>query len=324
MKKVVLILVAAMAASAMAESTLGGWSLTIGPAWRSRVKSSIHGTAPVPAVQYSHTGPTYDKDVAGHGAWSVDDVDGIVQDPHYPNDTSKQKYEVVRTGTETTVTPYSSNAALSDDDIDRPLGLKFSLGKDFYENERFAIGLNLKFAGYWNMRSSATGYAGGGVMSVRTTKDHYLFNDGPIPNDTDFEDFYPSTTPYKTDDETVETPIAGSYVGARIRSDLYQIGIGPKFTYHIFDWLDAYGNVEALCNIAHMECDCGTSSGSDTECLLGFGGHLGLTGFFTDNIGLYAEVGYEWIDKAETDLGSAKIDVDYSSLVVSAGAVFRF
>ena len=58
--------------------------------------------------------------------------------------------------------------------------------------------------------------------------------------------------------------------------------------------------------------------------MLGFGGTIGLAGYFTDNLGLYAEVGYEWIDKAETDLGAARMDVDYSSLIVSAGAIFRF
>ena len=39
---------------------------------------------------------------------------------------------------------------------------------------------------------------------------------------------------------------------------------------------------------------------------------------------IYAEAGYEWIDRAESDLGGMRADVDFSSLVVSAGLSFGF
>jgi len=225
------------------------------------------------------------------------------------------------------VSPYGSETALDGSDTDRPLGLRAYVGYDFYATRRFSIGLGLKFAAYWNMRSSASGYAGGGSIKVNRTKDYYLYSNGPIPDDTDFMSFYPDADPYLPYRENESLPteqIAGSMVNARIRSDLYQIGLGPQATWHAFDWIDFYGRVEALCNLAHMNFDVGADSGTDTECLLGFGGTLGCSAFFTDNFGLYAEVGYEWVDKAETDLDRARADVDFSSLVVSAGAIIRF
>ncbi len=44
----------------------------------------------------------------------------------------------------------------------------------------------------------------------------------------------------------------------------------------------------------------------------------------TDWLGLYGEVGYEWVDGFETSVGDVRSTVDFSSLVVSAGIVLRF
>ncbi len=312
-----------MATAAFAEGA-HGWNLTIGPAWRARVKSSI--SASHAGLTPSRT-VTVDKEVAGQTSWSEGDV-VEVQDPDYLDDSTKTKYAATQTTTERTVPP-GDVGGIDRADTDRPLGVKANLGYDYRISEQFSFGLNLKFAAYWNMRSSASGVVGGGTMSVRQTTDYYLFSNGPMPDDTDpdkFEFAQPDATPYNPYQEENETrtAIPGAFMGARIRSDLYQVGLGPQATWHIAPWLTAYGRLEALCNFANLEVDSTFSSDSSVKCLFGLGGALGLAASLTDRLGVYAEAGYEWIDKAKSDLGGASVEVDYSSLVISAGFVYQF
>ncbi len=306
---------------AVATTTFAGsWNLTIGPAWRARVKASL--SASQSGLAPSHT-VAVDKDVAGKTSWSVGEVE-VVQDPDYPDDPTYEKYAATQTTTETIVTPGGNRIDGSDEE--RPLGVKANLGYDFIETERFSFGLSLKFAAYWNLRSAASGVAGGGAMTVNTTKDYYLFNNGPIPNDADFVGCFPDATPhdpYQQKNETTTT-IPGSYMSARMRSDLYQIGLGPQATWHIASWLTAYGRLELLCNLANLEVNTTSSSDSSVECLFGAGGTLGLTASITENLGLYAEAGYEWIDEADKNLRNARLKIDYSSLVISAGLLYQF
>jgi hypothetical protein len=42
------------------------------------------------------------------------------------------------------------------------------------------------------------------------------------------------------------------------------------------------------------------------------------------NIGLYAEVGYEWIDEPTVRNGGMLAEIDYSSLIVSTGLILKF
>lgn len=327
MKKYVFFAVVAAASSLMAEGEEREpkrWSLTLGPAWRATVKSSVSGFGQVSGVTPSHT-TVYDKDIAGHGEWTIGEVVNV-HDPDYVEPTYR-KYAATRTATETTVSAFDNRAWLDGSDTDRPLGVKAGVGYDFYSSECFSVGAHLMFAAYWNMRSSASGFAGGGTVSVRQTTDYYLFNNGPIPDDTDFSYFRPESEPYAPYREQSDLPtesIAGSFFNARIRSDLYQLGLGPQATWHVLDWLDVYGRVSVLCNLAHMNFDAGISSSSETKCLIGVGGVLGCSAFFTDNFGLFAEIGYEWIDKAESDIGGANAEVDFSSLILSAGLQYRF
>ena len=96
---------------------------------------------------------------------------------------------------------------------------------------------------------------------------------------------------------TKENPpyvILGKLTASSFRGDLYQIGLGPKVTWSPFvgwcdslSWLDVYGGVEVLCNLARTEFDADGHSSSQTDCLLGFGGNVGLVGNITDNIGIY-------------------------------------
>lgn len=319
--KIVLGMVFALAA---VTAVAGEWNLTVGPAWRSRVKTSISGGV-ASSVTASDT-TIYDReDPNDRTSFGASDVERV-QDPDYPADPSFEKYAYTRTATRTTVTPHDGAARMDASDTDGPLGVKANLGYDFWTTERLSVGLSLKTAAYWRMRAAASGVAGGGTRTVRTVKDYYLFNGGPIPPDGDFTSFRPDSDPYLPYRETSDTTeiIPGRRVSARFRSDLYQIGLGPQATWHVCGWLDAYGRVEALCNIAHLDFDARGAHGTDTQCRFGFGGTLGLVASLTESLGLYAEVGYEWIDRAETDLGGMRADVDFSSLVVSVGLSFSF
>lgn len=316
---------AALAATALLAFAEGddGWRLTVGPAWRARVKSSISGRGSVAGVAASRT-VTADRDVAGHGPWRADEV-VTVQDPDNPGDPSARMYAATRTVTETVVTPSGTQVRLDGSDVDRPLGVKAALGYDIWSAGRFSLGLDLTFAAYWNMRSAAFGSAGGGRIDVRRTTEYYLFGNGPIPDDTDFTSFQPDTEPYRRDTvDLAPTELAGRRLHARIRSDLYQVGLGPRATWRVCDGLDAYGRVEALCNLAHLDFDMGASRTGETKCMPGVGGTVGLAAALAEGVSLYAEAGYEWIDTAETKLGRAQAEVDFSGLVLGAGVAVSF
>lgn len=319
------VLIGFVFALAVSAAEAGEWSLTVGPAWRSRVKSSVSGAARGAGLAAQDT-TTYDRDDPNaRTEFSASDAERV-QDPDYPSDPSFEKYAYTRTATRTVVTPNDGAARLDASDTDGPFGVKANLGYDFCTTERFSLGLSLKAAAYWKMRTAVSGTVGGGTRTVSTVKDYYLFNGGPIPSDIDFTSFRPDADPYLPYRETSETTeaIAGRCVTARLRSDLYQLGLGPQATWHVCGGFDVYGRVEALCNLAHLDFDAGAAHGTDTQCLLGFGGTLGLVAGLTDSLGLYAEAGYEWIDRAETGLDGLRTEVDCSSLVVSAGLVLSF
>ena len=44
----------------------------------------------------------------------------------------------------------------------------------------------------------------------------------------------------------------------------------------------------------------------------------------TENLGTFAEVGYEWIDEGRLSAGGLRAEADFSSLVVSAGLRLSF
>ena len=291
MKKFMLMVAGMASLAALADAN--PWQISVGPAWRSRVKGSVSGT----------TQDAYDKpDPSTKTSFGAGDVE-VVQDPDYPNDPAMTKYAYTRTQS-TTVTGGS--------DTDSPLGFKAALSRDLFDAGDFSFGLAATFAAYWRMESSVSG------LTLRR-KDLYYFSGGPIPPDPVTPPFLPEETPVS---ETLQSLPVGK--AARLRSDLYQIGLGPQATWRACGWLEAYGRIQALCNIAHMDFDAGPASASDTKCLFGAGGTLGLMASITENVGLFAEVGYEWIDKADTSLGRTDAEFDFSSLVVSAGVCFSF
>ena len=291
----------------------GRWHLTVGPAWRARVKTEISGAASVESVSASRTSA---KESGGRV---------VVRDP-VQEPAGATLYADTETVTETIVTPGGGAAAMGATDERRPLGVKAKFGYDVWANDMFAVALDLRFAGYWNIKSSASGAAHGGSMTVRRTTDYYLYENGPYPGDSDFEYAYPDEDPYlpyrETSDET--TFFASQVRGARLTADLYQIGIGPSVTWHALSWLDAYAGVAALCNIASLDFDVGSQGSSETQCRFGLAAEAGLAAYVTDNVGLYAEVGYEWIDRFSADGGGASARLDFSSLVVGAGLVVRW
>lgn len=303
----------------------GRWSFSAGPAWRSRVKTSIRGRAFAPPASAAQSGVVYDKDVSDSSTWG-DLV--TVPDPSPYADADDRLWAVRATRTETIVTPGSGEARLSADDEHAPLGLNLSVGSDVWAGESLSVGLGLRFAAFFGMESAASGYLDTGTVRTRMASDYYLFQNPPYPptapNDYSRPDLTPHE-PYREELSDTSVAAAGSRaVHARFRTDLYQIGFGPTVAWHICPWLDAYAGVEAILNLAATDLDANGASTSQTDCLLGFGGHAGLEARLTEHLGLYGQVGYEWVDASDVSAGGIDAEVDFSSLVVSAGLRVRF
>ncbi len=326
-KKTVLLVVATFASAAVWAS---GFNFSVGPAWRSRVKMETRGTTRVPTVTPSHTPEGEDSIEYNYNpyrdGWSPADASRQFE----PDGSGDEYYAIAGNYTETLVTPNSGVAALDSTDTRSPLGLKAQVGYDFLDFGAFSLGLGLRFAGYWNLRSTFSGLAGGATRQERTVTDWWYFHSGPIPTDMDLDDSWeideePTTGNRSYGERQDLSPIAGQSVRGRLRADLYQIGVGPTLSWHALSWLDAYASVAALCNIAKLDLD--SDSGertSRTACRLGVGADVGLAAYVTENIGIYAEVGYEWVDGFNTSIDTLTAEIDFSSLVVSAGVVFRF
>ena len=312
MKKTVLWVATTFASAAVWAS---GFNFSVGPAWRSRVKMETRSTSVTPT---SNDGSlVYDHDPVRDG-WTAGDVS---EEPLSVPGSDIQYWGVSGYYTETATTPQGGSET-----TDSPLGLKMKLGYDVVDFGNVTLGLGLRFAGYWDMRSTFAG-------SSRRITDWWLLTGGPYPDDDEAtrRDFTysqlrpqdPDCLPDESNREYGEW--GGSGVRGRLRADLYQIGIGPTLSWHALSWLDAYASVAALCNIAKLDLD--SDSGehtSRTAARLGFGADVGLAAYLTENIGIYAEVGYEWVDNFDASVDTLTADVDFSSLVVSAGVVFKF
>ena len=325
MKKVLLFAVVMCGGMVIAESTSNPWRLTVGPAWRSRVKASISGSAQSDAVSASHI-VTYDKNVAGKTSWGIGDVTTVPDtDSTAPAGSTLYAAESVRT--ETIVSPDSGSGRIDASDEDSPLGFKVGVGCNFYDDGRFSVGLDFKFAAFWDLESVVTGSAGGGTVRVKKDKDYFLFENGPYPNDTDFSYSLPNADPYLPYREAISdttTALPSQSIRAMVTSDLYQLGIGPRFGWHVCNWLDAYAGVSARCNIAAVDLEVDGRGESATECRFGAGADIGLAAWFTENVGFYAEVGYEWINEPTVRNGGMLAEIDYSSLIVSTGLILKF
>ncbi len=321
----------------MAHAEGSRWTFSAGPAWRSNVKLDVSGRATATPLVDSFTsmwdaGLNQSPTALGVSEHKLDPQVGITAP------AGQERWAATAKRTDVTVTSGSGVGVVNSSDDDSPLGLNLQGGYDFYRTQSLSVGIGLRFAGYWNMKAESSGHVSSGSIRTQTFKDYFLYEDRPYTGNvgTDLKDWSrPSNTPVgdyaePLDDRTV-TGAGTRNFSTRLRSDLYQIGLGPKVTWSPFvgwcdslSWLDIYGGVEVLCNIARTEFDADGRSSSQTDCLLGFGGNVGLVGNITDNIGIYGQVGYEWIDKSDVSTGGFKADVDYSSLVLSAGVQVRF
>ena len=315
------ILMAAVVCAAAANA--GGWRFSVGPAWRSEVKMEAKSGTVTPV---GGTGAiAYDYNPATDG-WTPDQVTETRRDPR-PSTPGDELWAVSGHYTETSTTPDGGASG-----EDSSLGLKAKVGYDFFENETLSVGLDLRFVGYWNMKASAAGHAAGATTMTRTGRDWWLLLGGPFPDEPALDPdarapehtATTETTAPTTWDTEAYSYANGTTVRSRIRADLYQVGLGPTVTWHAFSWLDAYAGVAALCNIAALDFEAGSAKSSETKCRFGIAGEVGLAAYVTENLGLYAEVGYEWVDNFDVTAGGLSADVDFSSLVISAGVAFRF
>ncbi len=294
-----------------------GWRFSAGPAWRSQIDVDIKGN-----TENSYADTTY-RDLES-GNWREHASEAVAK----PDPLDDGQGTIVPAGS----TLYAIDASYTEttvayDGADNPsaCGLKTRLGYDFIENDAISVGLDLRFAGYWNMKSSANA-----TKSSRTITDRWFFEDGPYPGMGPSVADDPDTRAPKRNSGSRQTttPIidaaGGRALHSRLCADLYQVGLGPTVTWHAFSWLDAYASAAVLCNIASIDFDVGTSSQSDAQCRLGFAGEVGLAAYLTENIGIYAEVGYEWIDDFDASVNAFSTDIDFSSVVVSAGIAFKF
>lgn len=310
-------LVLSLAAAAQAE----GWHFSAGPAWRARVKTEIRGAAPVPTAAGGTT-RVYEPGGDDPGAGDYDPADAVERpDPDVEGDTL---WGVGKAFTETTIVPGDGAARVQATDTCGPLGLKMRFGYDVWDAGPVSLALDLRFAGYWNLRSSASGHADGGTRTVTPGTDWWLFRGGPYPDDRDFTGAPNPEFGGTERGDAVTTALPGRTVRAHLKADLYQIGLGPTATWRVCPWLDVYAGAAALCNLASLDFEAGTSRASETACLFGLAAEVGLAANVTENVGLFAEVGYEWIDEGGLSAGGLRAEADFSSLVVAAGLRVRF
>ena len=312
------------------EEGRGRWTFSAGPSWRARVKLETSGTAY--ATPLVNPGNTANPPTKGN-------VEGITDDPEAGKTSPEGQrfYYVGVDNWEYDFTPGSGVSSLNQSDVERPVGLYLQGCYDFYQGETVSVGLNLKFAGYWNLKSSGSGSVSAGKLVTHRYRDYYFYEDDPVyegtPEGDDIDElsFLPSE-PNERKETTTTTDIGASRAySTRLRSDLYQIGLGPKVTWSAFEgwckplsWIDLYAGVDILFNFAYNRLEADGYSTSDTDFLIGFGGNVGFVGNITDWLGIYGQVGYEWIDKSDLSCGNFNGEVDYSSLVLSAGVQFRF
>lgn len=314
------------------ESGRGHWSFSAGPAWRSRVKMETRGTVFAPSTTPRQTIPG--ADMQDPNNWTANNT-APRPNPQYPDYDAAHPtlWGVGSDRTEIYGVP-GHDYVVNSSDEDAPLGLDLQACYEMYQAKTWSVGLNLRFAGYWNMESSSSGYFNAGGTYTQNYRDWSLFDN--VYTGTFVDDIDPTIGDRPSinggsDMKDVYVDKGSHIVNTRLRSDLYQIGLGPKVTWTPFagvcdwmDWLDVYGGVEVLCNIAYSKLEADGASGTSTDCLLGFGGNVGLVGNITDWCGIYGQVGYEWVDKTSVSAGSFSADIDYSSLVLSAGVQFRF
>lgn len=297
-----------------------GWRFSAGPAWRSRVEVETSGSASAPASVTSGSRSTdYSYDLSSPSE-TPDTSPGAS-----PGDTL---WSVGATRTETVRVPGAGRADFSDTDSPDALGFNLAASYDFFSGETLSFGLGLRLAAFFDMKASSSRFLDMGSTRTVVTSGRSLL-EAPFPPTPPTAPPPPAARdrlfiPGRVDSDSTVHGAGSRFVRTRYRADLWQIGIGPNVTWHALSWLDAYAGAEAILNLVAADFDANGSSTSRTDCLLGFGGHVGLEAKLTDNLGLYGQVGYEWVDASDASAGGLRAEADFSSLVVSAGVVLRF
>ncbi len=304
------------AATAQAE----GWRFSAGPAWRSRVEVKTSGSASAPASVTSGSRSTdYSYDLSSPSE-TPDTSPGAS-----PGDTL---WSVGAKRTETTLATGACRADFSDADSPDALGFNLAASYDFFSGETLSFGLGLRLAAFFGMEASSSRFLDTGSTRTVVTSGRSLL-EAPFPPTPPTAPPPPADRdrlfiPGRVDSDSIVHGAGSRFVRTRYRADLWQLGVGPNVTWHALSWLDAYAGAEAILNLVAADFDANGSSTSRTDCLLGFGGHVGLEAKLTDNLGLYGQVGYEWVDASDASAGGLRAEADFSSLVVSAGVVLRF
>ena len=298
----------------------GAWTFSAGPAWRNTVKMETHGAVYPPATAKRST---TSRDMSDAANWTGE---SLVADPMagkggIPKDGKLWGVSDVRNE----VKGVPGRIYLVDDrEEEDPAGLNLQACYDFICGSCCSVGLGIRLAGYWGMEATTYGYFDAGSTRTEKWRENYVFPDlSPeadfLPDPEDNIEHVSSTMVSSHTDK-----LGSRAIGTRLRADLYQVGIGPKATWHALGCLDVYGGIELLGNLSRGEFDADGASCSQTDFLLGVGGNLGLGLDIADGLGIYGQVGYEWIEKAELAAGGFNAEIDYSSLVLSAGIQLEF
>ncbi len=308
MKKTILLFALVCATFAFAEDPSSArWSVRAGYAWRARARTDFSSSA-----RSASPGGIYENgSVDGAGNWTGGDFAKLPSGIGPGSAGDGNDWALVLSRGEASGSG-SDEAGMQG--LDLAASWRFAEAQDIVD-----VALQLRFAAYWNLgNASSGGYA--------RYNDYARFVT-PVSGATPDPGLDYAESPAASDRRYLA---GGSRQTMRLEADLYQIGIGPTVSVEAFrwcrplSWINVYAGVEALCNVIDSEFDAGGASADETNCRLGFGGHVGLMGNLTRNMSVFAQAGYEWIDEDNVSVRGVRATTDYSSLVLSAGLVFRF
>lgn len=288
------------------------WHFYAGPAWRTGMKVDAKGGSAAPADGWVR------PDGTGAGStldWGVSDASQIHVAP-----------DPVWGGNIYTLHISDGGASpMSEDDLDA-LGTTAALTYDLLVRDSFRIGARLGAAGYWGMREELDGVNYGNI---------YLMPSGDLIYGGGQPPLVSSGDPL-TDSEVLLTPVGTFPAGSTrltVKSDLYQLALGPEMTWVPVQRLRLSLAPAVLLNFANLRMSSesanalGQTEGASenaTKFLAGGGAQSGVFYDLTERLGIGGTVGYEWIQKASADCGPTAVDIDYSALTVSAGLTLNF
>lgn len=307
------------------EPVLGRWTFSAGPAWRGDAKMKISGTAHANMLRNSSESTVTDPQNSAD--WNLETVPSpIASDPDPVWSTvNTREYYSSKAG--------SGSVSLDSSDEDAPRGVNLQAGYDFWQSKSFSAGINVRFASYNEIETTCAGTIASSRVRTQIYADHYYFLDDLWTGDPEIDLDWapdgskPQKNSYKTDvikDTGWQTVRDGRTVYSRFRSELCQIGVGPKATWHALSWLDIYGGGEILFNYSRNRFEADGMSASDSDHPFGFGVSAGFMCNIFECFGIYGQAGYEWIDKSKLSVGDFNSEIDYSSRVFSAGMQLRF